>query len=80
VIAEEVRALHDAGLPTAAALGAASWAARDWLGLPCIEEGAVADLVVYDGDPLADLDVLARPALTVLRGRIVGEGVVRGRG
>jgi imidazolonepropionase-like amidohydrolase len=80
VIADEVRALHDAGLPAEAALAAASWAARDWLGLPCIEEGAVADLVVYDGDPLADLDVLARPALTVLRGRIVGEGVVRGRG
>jgi imidazolonepropionase-like amidohydrolase len=34
-----------------------------------------ADLVVYDADPRADLDVLARPALTVLRGR-----VVRGRG
>jgi hypothetical protein len=27
--------------------------------------------VVYDGDPRADLDVLARPQLTVLRGRLV---------
>jgi imidazolonepropionase-like amidohydrolase len=71
VIADEVRALHDAGLPAEAALAAASWAARDWLGLPCIEEGAVADLVVYDADPRADLDVLARPQLTVLRGRVV---------
>ncbi|MGY1621638.1 amidohydrolase family protein [Geodermatophilus sp. SYSU D00965] len=69
-IADEVRALAAAGLPAEAALGAASWAARDWLGLPCIEEGAPADLVVYDGDPRADLDTLARPRLTVLRGRV----------
>ena len=54
-----------------AALAAGSWAARDWLGLACVEEGAVADLVVYDADPRADLDVLARPRLTVLRGRLV---------
>jgi imidazolonepropionase-like amidohydrolase len=72
LIADEVRALADAGLPVEAALGAASWAARDWLGLPCVEEGAVADLVVYDADPRKDLDVLARPQLTVLRGRLVG--------
>jgi imidazolonepropionase-like amidohydrolase len=71
VIADEIRALHEAGLPAEAALAAGSWAARDWLGLACIEEGAVADLVVYDGDPRADLGVLARPQLTVLRGRIV---------
>jgi imidazolonepropionase-like amidohydrolase len=69
-IADEVRALAAAGLPAEAALAAASWAARDWLGLPCIEEGAPADLVVYDSDPRADLDTLARPQLTVLRGRL----------
>jgi imidazolonepropionase-like amidohydrolase len=72
VIAEEVRALAAAGLPAPAALAAASWAAREWLGLPGIEDGAVADLVVYDADPRADLDVLARPRLTVLRGKVVG--------
>jgi imidazolonepropionase-like amidohydrolase len=38
--------------------------------LPCVEEGALADLVVYDVDPRADLDALARPQLTVLRGRL----------
>jgi imidazolonepropionase-like amidohydrolase len=69
-IADEVRALAAAGLPAEAALAAASWAARDWLGLPCIEEGAPADLVVYDRDPRADLDTLACPQLTVLRGRV----------
>jgi imidazolonepropionase-like amidohydrolase len=72
VIADEVRALHLAGLPLEAAVAAASWAARAWLGLPCIEQGAPADLVVYDRDPRADLDVLSRPGLTLLRGRVVG--------
>jgi imidazolonepropionase-like amidohydrolase len=72
VIADEVRALHAAGLPAEAALAAASWGARDWLGLPCIEEGAPADLVVYDADPRTELDVLARPVRMLLRGRVVG--------
>ena len=72
LIAEEVRALHAAGLPAEVALAAASWAARSWLGLPCIEEGAPADLVVYDADPRADVDTLSRPQLMVLRGRVVG--------
>ena len=71
LIGDEIRALHAAGLPAETALGAASWAARSWLGLPCIEDGAPADLVVYDADPRADLDVLARPARMVLRGRVV---------
>lgn len=71
LIAEEIRALADAGLPAEAALAAGSWAARDWLGLPCIEDGVPADLVVYDADPRADLSVLARPTLTMLRGRVV---------
>ena len=70
-IADEVRALHTAGIPAEAALAAASWSARSWLGLPCIEEGAPADLVVYDADPRADLDTLVRPQRIVLRGRVV---------
>ena len=71
VIADEVRALHEAGLPAEAALAAASWSARAWLGLPCIEEGAPADLVVYDTDPRTDLDALQRPQRMLLRGRVV---------
>ena len=63
---------HAAGLPREAALAAASWAAREWLGLPGIEEGAPADLVVYGTDPRADLDALARPRRMVLRGVVVG--------
>jgi imidazolonepropionase-like amidohydrolase len=71
VIADEVRALHGAGLPAEAALAAASWSARAWLGLPCIEEGAPADLVGYDTDPRTDLDVLRRPQRMILRGQVV---------
>jgi imidazolonepropionase-like amidohydrolase len=71
-IVDEVHALHGAGLPAEAALAAASWAARGWLGLPCIEEGAPADLVVYDTDPRADLDALRRPQVMLLGGRLVG--------
>ena len=70
-IADEVRALHAAGLPAEAAVAAASWSARSWLGLPCIEEGAPADLVVYDSDPRADLDSLQRPKRLLLRGVVV---------
>jgi imidazolonepropionase-like amidohydrolase len=71
VIADEVRALHEAGLPAEAALAAASWGAREWLGLPGIEEGAPADLVVYATDPRTDLDSLQRPQRMLLRGVVV---------
>ncbi len=47
LVASEIALLRDAGLPAAAALAAGSWAARTWLGLPGLEEGAPADLVVF---------------------------------
>jgi imidazolonepropionase-like amidohydrolase len=71
MVADEIRALHEAGLPVGAALAAGSWAARRWLGLPGIEEGAPADLVVYGSDPRTDLDSLQRPQRMLLRGRLV---------
>jgi imidazolonepropionase-like amidohydrolase len=69
-ITEEIAALHAAGHPDA--LGAASWAARAWLGRPGLVPGAPADLVAYPTDPRTDPDVLRRPALVMLRGRVVG--------
>lgn len=71
-IAGEVRALAGLGLTAEAALGAASWDARTWLGHPGLEEGAPADLVVYDRDPRTDLSVLDTPSRVVLRGVVVG--------
>ncbi|MBE7323368.1 amidohydrolase family protein [Nocardioides sp. Y6] len=67
----EVVALHELGFSRTEALAAASWRAREWLGLRGLEEGAEADFVVYDSDPTRDLGVLARPACVVLRGRVV---------
>jgi imidazolonepropionase-like amidohydrolase len=72
LIGREVLALHaQVGMDAGAALGAASWAARSWLGRPALEEGAPADLVAYDQDPRADLRALAHPRLVMLRGRVV---------
>ena len=68
-IADEVLELARAGLPATAALSAACWAARAWLGRDSLAEGAQADLLVLDGDPRADLRVLQAPRAVVLRGR-----------
>ncbi|GAA4847312.1 amidohydrolase family protein [Pseudonocardia benzenivorans] len=68
-IADEIAALAAAGHPDP--LGAASWAAREWLGRPGLTPGAPADLVVYRADPRADLGTVREPALIMLRGRVV---------
>jgi imidazolonepropionase-like amidohydrolase len=70
-VAEEVRWLARAGLPPETALGAGSWTARRWLGLPGLEEGAPADAVAYATDPRQDLAVMDQPSRIMLRGRIV---------
>ncbi len=44
-IVDEIQALHAAGLPAAAALDAACWSARTWLGADGIAEGASADVL-----------------------------------
>lgn len=71
MIAAEVGLLVQAGVPASIAVGAASWAARDYLGLPGIEEGAPADLVAFPSDPRQDPGTLTRQALTILDGRRV---------
>ncbi|MEU2715780.1 amidohydrolase family protein [Streptomyces sp. NPDC007205] len=71
LVAAEVAELVTAGIPAVDAVSATSWGARAWLGRPGLEEGAPADLVVYEGDPRADVRVLAAPRRVVLNGRIV---------
>ncbi|MFF1352820.1 amidohydrolase family protein [Streptomyces sp. NPDC058297] len=71
LVAAEVAELLKAGLPAVDALSATAWGARAWLGRPGLDEGAPADLVVYESDPRADVRVLASPRRVVLRGRIV---------
>ncbi|MEQ3554835.1 amidohydrolase family protein [Pseudonocardia nematodicida] len=72
-IADEVAELARAGHPDP--IGAASWAARSWLGRPAGPvPGAPADLVVYDRDPRDDLGALRSPSVVVMRGRPVSLG------
>ncbi|QOV35838.1 amidohydrolase family protein [Streptomyces ferrugineus] len=70
-VATEVEHLIAAGLPADVAVGAASWAARDFLGLPGLVEGGLADVTVYDTDPRLEPGVLRHPRRIVLRGRVV---------
>jgi imidazolonepropionase-like amidohydrolase len=72
MIGDEVLELASYGLTASDALGAASWRAREWLGLDgTLAEGSTADFVVFDTDPLEDLRVLKDPQRIVLRGRVV---------
>ncbi len=71
-ITSEVDWLLTAGLPAEVAVGAASWTAREWLGLPGrISDGVPADLVIYEEDPLVNPGVLAHPKRIILKGRVV---------
>ncbi|MQA01731.1 MAG: amidohydrolase family protein [Streptosporangiales bacterium] len=71
-VVEEIERLADICMSNEEALAAASWAARDWLGLPGIEEGAPADAVVYDADPRQGLGVLHAPRRMLIAGRVIG--------
>jgi imidazolonepropionase-like amidohydrolase len=70
-VAGEVRRLAASPISPTAAIGAASWTARSFLGHPGLEDGAPADLVAYDRDPRTDLGVLDTPARVIHRGRVV---------
>ncbi|MGW1882006.1 amidohydrolase family protein [Streptomyces sp. NPDC001970] len=72
LVAAEVAELVKAGIPAVEALSATTWGARSWLGRPGLEEGAAADLVVYEADPRADVRVLGAPRRVILRGRVLG--------
>ncbi|WP_149824171.1 amidohydrolase family protein [Streptomyces tailanensis] len=72
LVAEEVAELVTAGIPPVEALSATTWSAREWLGRPGLDEGAAADLVVYERDPRTDVRVLGAPLRVVLNGRVVG--------
>ena len=69
MIVDQIQMLADCGMPVTRAIGAASWTARRYLGLPSLVPGAPADLVVYDADPRRDLDILRQPAMIILAGQ-----------
>jgi imidazolonepropionase-like amidohydrolase len=70
-ISDEILALHLAGLPMAAALDAACWGAREWLGADALEEGARADVVLCREDPRQVPETVQELAHVVLGGRVV---------
>ena len=75
MLAREVRLIHEAGAsPIDAIRGATQWAA-ELLGLEneigFVRAGLTADLVLVDGDVLADLGSLDRPRMVVQGGRVV---------
>ncbi|MGV0851093.1 amidohydrolase family protein [Mycolicibacterium phlei] len=69
-IADEIDALKGIGMSPTEALGAASWAAREWLGRPALVDGAPADLVCYSDDPRLGAAVVKNPDVVILRGRV----------
>lgn len=70
-IAQEAAQMVTAGIPPAEVVAAASWSARDYLGVQGLTEGASADLVVYPADPRQDINALTQPTAVVLRGELV---------
>ena len=60
----ELRALAEVGGPDFA-IGAASWRARQWLGVPSLEEGAPADLIIVGQDPHHDIGALAEVSVVL---------------
>ncbi len=70
----EIELLRGLGLPPRQLLAAATsnfGAIFGWTGIGEIKAGYDADLLVLDGDPLADLATLQAPRMVILRGRIL---------
>ncbi|GAA4530628.1 amidohydrolase family protein [Brachybacterium paraconglomeratum] len=71
IIHDELDELARAGLEATAILSAAAWAPRRFLGVPGLEDGSPADLLVTPRDPRTDHRALRERSHVVLGGRIV---------
>jgi imidazolonepropionase-like amidohydrolase len=71
-LATEIRLMREGGLPARQALAAATWLAAAEVGLPgvigTLAAGALADLLVLDGDPLLDPSALEAKAAVIQSG------------
>ena len=70
-IIDEIQALAAAGANPSTAIGAASWQAREFLGLGTLKSGQSADATIYRSDPRLDLEILAHPEWVISRGEIL---------
>ena len=71
IVAQEIVNFLQAGVAPEAALGAGSWTARHYLRYKGIAEGAHADLVVFDKNPMVYPEVLKKPVFIMLDGHQV---------
>lgn len=71
IIHDELDELARAGLDATAILNAAAWAPRRFLGVPGLEDGAPADLLVVPRDPRDDHRALRELSHIVLGGTVV---------
>ena len=69
-IVAEVLALADTGITPLEAIAAASWQAREFLGLASLKVGTAADAVIYAEDPRKNLAILAHPAWVIRAGKV----------
>ena len=80
----EMELLVEAGLSPQAAIRAATRDAADHLGIldqtGTVEVGKTADLILVDGDPLADISALWKTELVLKAGQIVADKRQRPRG
>jgi imidazolonepropionase-like amidohydrolase len=70
----EIERMVDWGLTPLKALQAATSNAAELLRVPevgTIDTGKVADVVLYDGEPLDEVSLLATPLLVLKRGEVV---------
>lgn len=68
---EELNRWVEWGMPVSRVLGAATWQARDFLGLSSLSEGAPADAIIFDADPSVDAGVWASPVAVIANGHLV---------
>ena len=71
IIHDELDELARAGLEATAILDAAAWAPRRFLGVPGLEDGTPADLLVVPRDPRSDHRALRERRHVVLGGTVV---------
>jgi imidazolonepropionase-like amidohydrolase len=73
----EIVRMVEWGLTELKALQAATSNAAELLRVPeigTVEEGKAADLVLYDGDPAEEIDLILKPALVLKAGEVVSGG------
>jgi imidazolonepropionase-like amidohydrolase len=79
---EELALLVEAGLTPMQALQAATLRAAEFMGKNAmqgtVEKGKVADLVLLDGDPLANIHNAGRISAVVVRGRLLDRAALNG--